>query len=288
MIRPKLIEFIKKRGLKVSASEPSTGEEVWIKKGKNIIPTDTAWESGTINDSGAETASTNTVRSINYFPVLPAQQYIASYNSDANTFLNVVACYDENKQFISRLTAMRKAAFTLPAGTRYIRPAFYNSNGLTPAQVVSNITNKQIEQGATATSYEAPVDKEIYYKNNNGIYEQFYKEEPIEYGSNSNGSYIKYANGVAIQWGVKTCITSNEAFSSGGFTHYTSPNTYDLPIPFTTSYQIFADVNSANMVIVCLVYAERNNDRSKFNLNFIASQANYSRDIHWFAIGRWK
>jgi hypothetical protein len=37
-------------------------------------------------------------------------------------------------------------------------------------------TNIQLEQGSTATEYEELVEKKIYCKSDNGVYEEFYKE----------------------------------------------------------------------------------------------------------------
>lgn len=122
-------------------------------KCRNLFDKNQTFASGTISDSGAEATSPNSARTINYIPVKEGT-YIASYTTSNNSYLNIVACYNSSKTFITRLTNVRDSAFTLPSGTAYVRLVFYNSNGITISDFPNNyVTLVQLEPGSEATSY---------------------------------------------------------------------------------------------------------------------------------------
>lgn len=169
------INLDKLNDIKVSPTEPTTSEKVWVQKGKNLY--NGSLTIGSITDTGVEQVSDNSARSNNYFKVEANKNYIVSYDTSVSgTALNVVTFYDENRTFLSRITGVGKNTFVTPANCKYLRLTFYNSSGIS----ISALSNIQLEQGTTATSYEAYVEPKIYVKNDNGAYEEFYKKNDLQ------------------------------------------------------------------------------------------------------------
>lgn len=180
--------------------------------GKNLF--DGVLESGNINDSGQETSSTNTIRSINKYEVIGGQTYICSYKTSENTYLNVVACYDASGTFIQRLTGMRRTAFTVPSNCKYIRLAFYNNNGLTVATFNSTVSNVQLEKGSTATEYveyKQPVKKtSIGVKEDATFYANDFKCKNMLGFSNIRNGIYKIGDGTYDGSGTNACCTASK------------------------------------------------------------------------------
>lgn len=138
----------------ISSTEPITGEEVWIQKGKNLLSG--IIEGYTLDGNGGITAY-NGAYITKFIEVQPNTSYVASGFSN-----QYKEWYDENFAKISNVTDNPAIS---PSNAKYLR---MNGTG--------NIGNIQIEQGSTATSYEPYIDKKIHTKNDNDVYEEFYDE----------------------------------------------------------------------------------------------------------------
>lgn len=155
------------QGLRVSPTYPETNDMVWIQKGKNLFNINTMVELfGKFRpyDTVGIIASNDVVNGIK-FPVEPNSTYTFSSNSSSNS--NIVF-YDKNFNYISGNAFIEEKTFTTPDNCYYVTMA-----------VVNNYTWIQIEQGSTATEYEAYVDKKIWCKNDNGVFEEFYDESKM-------------------------------------------------------------------------------------------------------------
>lgn len=173
---PKIIEFIKKHGVKISPIEPTTSEAIWFKKGKNLYSGGLVNE--TISAEGVISYSSNRLRTVKYIPVHSSSTYtISCATTDFRTY---VFEYDANKNFIRRIgTSWNNMPYTCTLGstTKYILVIFEKfGDNITPMSV----SDLQIEQNSTATTYEPYVEKEILVKNNNGVYEKFYNENDVK------------------------------------------------------------------------------------------------------------
>lgn len=100
------------------------------------------------------------------------------------------------------------------------------------------------------------------------------------YGSNSNGYYLKLADGTLLQWGL-----------SG---QYASGNTADIavtmPLAFVnTTYCVFAngEVGNDPTNYEVLIVIQRDTSQ-KFNAHIRNATGSYTRQFSWLAIGRWK
>lgn len=169
----KMQSNIEKSAVIISAIEPTTSERVWIKKSKNKFNKNNMFVGFRFGSDGslfADSAYSATI----YEEVEPSTNYIANWVLETR---ECICYYDKNKKFIARNTGDKQ--FTTPANCRYIRAS----------RLSTAISSAQIEQGTQTTSYEAYVEPKIYLKNDNGIFEEFVKNEdtgwiPLTVGSN--------------------------------------------------------------------------------------------------------
>lgn len=155
----------------VSAEEPTTNrKKVWMQKGKNLF--NGKLEVGAIDsETGQNNTNLNAKRNIGYIEVLPNTSYTFSLDiSDDGTGIRA---YDINKEFVSTIATInngdKTVTFTTTSEIHYIRFATWSS-----------ATKFQLEQGSTATDYEAYIEPKIYIKNNNDVYEEFKNDEEIK------------------------------------------------------------------------------------------------------------
>lgn len=167
----------------ISATEPTTGEEVWIQKGKNLF---------NINNLSLKTGSVDKV-----LGTITVNQY---NNSSHQTLKNLAPDLVAGKTYIISANTTSNERFVYLEGSKstwkYGTPRtitqeeldnvviFYGKYQSTDTVVISEI-QIELEQGETATSYEPYVDKKIYTKNGNGDYEEFYNETNREVYSTS-------------------------------------------------------------------------------------------------------
>lgn len=112
----------------------------------------------------------------------------------------------------------------------------------------------------------------------------------IESGTNSNGNWIKYADGTLIQYGKITKSVSIKSKSSLTQWYYKDGNIVYMPQTFiNTDY--YANIIPINGQLVTLhVYSITEYEVGRFLFN-LSANAEYTFDsfpFKWFAIGRWK
>ena len=192
----------------ISPTEPTTGEEVWIQKSKNLFNINGSY----IQQTGSPTISGNSISlpssegnggytkfeqkiEVNSPIVLSfvtsnggghGRPLLMPLDSDGNiitdltidgyTYLNGYGGY-----YKDYADGRHELALSFPERVKYLQLGFIHIN--------ATFTNIQIERGETATDYEPYVDKKILVKNHNGVYEEFYKDnsEVVLY-DNENGS----------------------------------------------------------------------------------------------------
>ena len=167
----------------ISPTEPTTGEEVWIQKGDNLLSG--IIEGYTLDGNGGVTAY-NGAYVTKFIEVQPNTSYISS--GFTNTYKE---WYDENFTKISNVTDNPAIS---PSNAKYLRMNGTGSTG-----------NLQIKQGETATSYEQYIDKKIYTKNNNGVYENFYDETNLQNYSISEQKIGTWIDGKPLYRKVFDC-----------------------------------------------------------------------------------
>lgn len=148
----------------VGAEEPTTGEKVWFRKGKNKFnPNDKT--NGYLNINGSFTSATDWTCS--GFIEINSNKYILSANTTAT---RVIWCeYDGSMNIIGTRheVAYGNPIAIVSVNTKYIKVCFNDGTA----------TDIQLEQGTTATIYEAYVEDKFFIKNASGNYEEFMKKE---------------------------------------------------------------------------------------------------------------
>jgi len=115
-----------------------------------------------------------------------------------------------------------------------------------------------------------------------------YVDGVVESGSNTNGYYVKYVDGTMIQYGLVSVTTSTNAYNTG-FTHYGIETSVNLPLSFNdNNFVVTANCNGPIAYVTILNVNKDTSYNDRFNIRMISSQSNYTRDILWQAIGKWK
>ena len=109
--------------------------------------------------------------------------------------------------------------------------------------------------------------------------------EAGEYGSNSNGFYLKLADGTLIQWGRKTGLSfSNQTILEG---------TETLPLAFiATGYSLSGNGASSSNNSYVFRLGMNPSTTSTFGWTLASGSGSAitinNRGFYWVAIGRWK
>ena len=154
----------------ISPTEPTTGEEIWIQKAKNLF--DGTKNSGLLDDNGVIIANNDWFTS-NFIKVSGSKKYTLSFDSTSNQQWKV-CYYTKDNTFISfqygNISGNSVIDLTTPSNCSKLRFAMRET---------LNHSNIQLEQG-DKTTYEPYTPKKIYTKNDNGVYEEFYDETNLE------------------------------------------------------------------------------------------------------------
>ena len=143
--------------------EPTTGQDIWLQKTKNLFNKDA--RTLKVYIAGDGTLVSNGVWSIShYIAVLPNKKYTyQGLSTPGNTPKG--AYYDENKNFLWAFTQLSGInVITIPERARYVR---FSIN-----QDVSDYNTFQIEKGSVGTAYSPYIKSKIHIQNDD-IYEEF-------------------------------------------------------------------------------------------------------------------
>ena len=184
----KMQDNMEEAGVVVSPTQPTTNEKVWIQKGKNLS-----------NVSGFNAVEQTLGINIVKVKVKPNTNYtISAIKSriDGAVITNGwvqgigdVRAYDvsgnlleilfrDNAHFFENGNINCDFTIITPVNCDYIVVDFANNNG--DINLNTSVSNIQVEQGSTPTEYEAYVEKAIYVKNDNGVYEEFYNKGVLD------------------------------------------------------------------------------------------------------------
>ena len=221
----------------ISSTEPTTGEEVWIQKGKNLLDINSIVFNKNVTGDISENTITITVNwqqgdffgaSFELNNLKKNTNYTVSANILINNFKNIYVYTD--KLFgtnIATGSLSDGVAFNTGDNTKVVIGLYLTSPTTGNTYSMSNV---QVEQGETVTNYEPYVDKKIYVKNDNGVYDEICLDKyndasllhqnyiditPIvgsNYAGYGNSWYYKKGTKVHIHIGVQglTANTSNQ------------------------------------------------------------------------------
>lgn len=192
-------KYLNERNVIVSSEEPTTGEEVWIQRGKNLIdvqnssitfPYATTYD---ILETGYRATLTVDNKKNRYFAVeldkslLGKTITLSSIITPSSTNGGKLGIFfgTSYEPFLSDvgldLLATGSVTGTIPSNfpsgcNGLFLLVYSNQNGEALAGSYVDYTNLQIEMGEVATSYEPYIPKKIHTKTKDG-YGEFYNEE---------------------------------------------------------------------------------------------------------------
>lgn len=170
----------------VGAEEPTTGEKVWFRKGKNYLdisklksrtsygitltPTDTGIKiTGTAYDTYAYGDSIK-------FDLEKGKTYTLYGNNAGNTLK--LELKNNKTIFMSIKTTENKVTFT---PSKNVESITFVLEGITKGTTYDyEISNLQIEQGPKNTPYEVYIEPQLFIRTLNGVYEEFIRKNPSE------------------------------------------------------------------------------------------------------------
>lgn len=183
---------IEKSCVAVSPTQPTTNEGVWIKHSKNLVDRNKI-SLGYLSDKGVLLEQTiNKECTSDFIEIDNTKKYSLSISNytvvSGETHWLAISTYDKNHNFIARNVKYESTSYTISsselANVKYIRIStrFFDNN-----------IKIQFEQGEP-TSYEPFVEKEIYVKNSNGIFEKFVNVEDTGWRKLEIINGIAYSN----------------------------------------------------------------------------------------------
>lgn len=179
----------------VSSEEPTTGEEVWIQKGKNLF------DKGNANIMGAYiNAGTGEIQAyyegtrMLIIKASPNTTYTISKISGGHFRVGTTSAYPNIgvvvDGFINGSTAA-SITITTNSTAKYLCCSYWQT-GIDTLDEETIKNSIQVEKGTTPTEYEPYINKKIHTNTGNG-YEEFYNEENREIYSTSEqriGTYL--------------------------------------------------------------------------------------------------
>ena len=177
----------------VGAEEPTAGEKVWFRKGKNVFNSyniQTKYPNAKLNTKSNNSFSITNIGNWAYallnLNLKPNTIYTLSADvTNSNGAYcgfyidnNIDGCKNGNKSFKSVITFT-----TDETGVQNVF-AYVNRSATTTASTYTvTFNNVQLEQGSKATSYEAYIEPQIFVRNSNGVYEEFTKKSEEVYST---------------------------------------------------------------------------------------------------------
>jgi len=154
----------------VSATEPTgdNREKVWMQKGKNLIRN--FYTNNHYDNEGNTFVSSTVFGRTEYIKVKLNVDYIFSHSLGTNS--GWINCFDENFNYIEMLNHnnILNSFKITNTNVKYIMISVYHATNM------ADDSWMQLEQDSTATEHEEYIEPKIYVKNDNGIYEEFYKQ----------------------------------------------------------------------------------------------------------------
>ena len=164
----------------ISSDEPTTGQEIWFQRGKNMLKTAfRCWERGHYSTTGGKAYHTARIRMKDSISITPNTTYYCSTFSGVYSL--IIRAYDSSWVFVRNLGPFTDGqTFTTGANEKYIMVSMYDPNDetvnfYTYQSAFSNGTIKPFICLASEPdkSYEAYKYENIYLMNDSGKYEIF-------------------------------------------------------------------------------------------------------------------
>ena len=118
------------------------------------------------------------------------------------------------------------------------------------------------------------------------------KDYIVDYGSNENGSWEKWASGKLVQWGSSEKTLGNYTSLTMTGVYRTNPVSQDFPIPFVgnlpnVSIRLIRITGENGWQIDNSLPTLQNTGQSML-VRVVQSNTNTTAELVWNAVGRWK
>lgn len=256
---------LSKSEVHVGAEEPTAGEKVWFRKGKNYLDISKLKSRTTYGITFEPTATgikiTGTAQDVYAYggsvsvELKKGKTYMLYGNNAGNTFKL------ELKKGSTIITTIKtsgdKVTFT-PSDN--INIVTFVLEGISKGTTYNyEINNLQIEQGSKNTSYEAYIEPKLSVRNSNGVYEEFAKKSEEVYSTEEQriGTWI---DGKPLYRIIKKCDVSAKETQSNDI----SSIPYDtIFINLGKSFNRWVDNSSAS-----IVWNTSDNDKGNVWINY--------------------
>ena len=106
--------------------------------------------------------------------------------------------------------------------------------------------------------------------------------------TSSGNNYIKFPDGIMIQWGTVSLTTATTAanYPAFGIAVYRAANKFNYPIPFIDIPAVVIDGDNVLYGAIGIIASATT--KETFNVEVGHNAANATIKGHWIAIGRWK
>ncbi len=105
------------------------------------------------------------------------------------------------------------------------------------------------------------------------------------HGSNSNGSYFKFADGTMICTVSKSVSQQNNGATAGGF-YYSNSGTWTYPVAFTGSVRVIGNTQGGHYNAISVKTPSVGTSSCTYMTLSVNSTGN-AQDLYLFAIGVW-
>lgn len=188
------------REIAISPTTPTSNESVWIKKGKNafngnnVLIVNTSHTTNNISKNGISITTTGNYANSRFKVMIPNEfinkkvsisfNAISTVNGSTTNIRNTLYISSENNDtgdILTQALTTTKTRYnvTFTPTTKEIYITLYGNSADYSTFITMTISEIQLEQNPTATVYEEYIDKEIYVKNENGVFERFYSESEM-------------------------------------------------------------------------------------------------------------
>lgn len=152
--------------------------------------------------------------------------------------------------------------------------------GLGNVQNYSIATQAEAESGTATNRYMSPLRVKQAFE----AFQDTYIEET---GSNANGNYIRYENGIQICYGIRSVnITTSPSGALNLF--HTDTAMLTLPAEFSSNTGASAFTNSQDLHVVSVVSQQLGVSNLTVRVWCSSPQENEDINVSFFVIGRWK
>ena len=273
----------------VGPTEPTDGQDVWIQKSVNMLNKNNPLIVHAYPDGNTKSWLFDNNGYSFVVEIESNSEYVITKPSGANIFnISTSTSMPTSGGSATNLVDGTNNEIHIRSGAndKYLIGYFaWSGEAIDVAALLNGV---QVQKGSVATSYEPYTDKKIFVKNDNGTYDEFYKDNGIvESGKNENGSYVKYADGTMIcRHRVSLGSCTFKLNESGLYTSSPGYYAWSFPMPFIDSdVNVHPTCQSGAYMCSSVGWLINNAINIFYHTNYACTT---DVNLYMTAIGKWK